>query len=121
QEVLLPGKMRESGSWTHSLYPYTGSYLVMYCPTGDRVKTKTVAKNSYLYNSYVSLHRNPAGLTVVKRTASREPSKDVILIDAYTTSTGSAGLTEVPQAAISPVFKAPRLWFPHSGDLSETA
>lgn len=121
QEVLLPGKMREPDSWTHSLYPYTGSYLVMYCPTGDRVKTRNLAKNSYLYNSYVSLHRNPEGLSVVKRTASRESSKDVLLIDAYSTSTGSSGLTEVPQAAISPVFKAPWTWFPHSTDLSKAA
>ncbi|HWL53340.1 MAG TPA: hypothetical protein VNQ90_12965 [Chthoniobacteraceae bacterium] len=119
QEQTLPGKMKEPGTWANALHPYTGSYHVMYCPTGDRVRTIETVKNSYLYNSYVALHLNPNQLTVVKRTASKEPSRDVVLIDAYSKSTGSSNLTEVAQAAIAPIFKAPWTWFPHSTDLSE--
>lgn len=92
-----------SASWAGQLFPYAGSYLIMSCPL--KKATERNPASTYLYNGYIALYKNPRGFDAVRVTQSKEPSKDVIMVDHY----GTRGWSH---AEGTPHSELPQ-WFPH--------
>lgn len=87
-------------SWTGKLFPYTGTYEVMYCPSCPYASSRI--PNSYHYNGWISLvnsgqnvanNRNPKELGGVRVFLSKEPSRDVLVTDGFSRA-GSYAVTD---------------------------
>lgn len=116
----LVGRTDPDG-WTRQLFTYTETYKIMACPSSPKANIRV--PNSFGYNGWVALNRastpdgtgpadkNPNMLDAVRLSLSREPSKDVLLIDNYSTASGYATIADSAQS--SPISSSVPGMFPH--------
>lgn len=123
----LPTQLRENlvpitsaDSWTAKLLPYAESFKIMCCANSAKFHIRV--PNSYLYNGWVSLcngdrndasNHNPKGLDAVRITSSRQPSRDVLVIDNFSMVGSYAMLDASAAGQANPVTATTGNFFPH--------